>query len=214
MVRHGSFLLAGTLVLSGCIPAPDGSRAGRRPEVKPQTEETRACVADLNRMRARYTLLPDQSYGGGCSTNGSVQLIDVGYPVTNIRAIKCPLARTLTLWARGPVQDAARDAFGERVVRLETMGAYSCRNKIGGRGGGLSEHASAGAVDISGFVLADGRRVTLEAGWQGSGAERAFLRDVRDAACRQFRTVLSPDYNAAHYNHLHFDNGSRGMYCR
>ncbi|MDP1909506.1 MAG: extensin family protein, partial [Hyphomicrobium sp.] len=34
--------------------------------------------------------------------------------------------------------------------------------------------------------------------------------DVRDGACRLFSTTLSPDYNAAHADHLHFDQASRG----
>ena len=68
-------------------------------------------------------------------------------------------------------------------------------------------------MDVSGFVLADGRRITVEAGWNGSDDERKFLRQVRQAACQRFQTVLSPDFNAAHYNHLHFDLG-RGPYCR
>ena len=33
---------------------------------------------------------------------------------------------------------------------------------------------------------------------------------VRDGACDLFATVLSPDYNAAHADHLHFDQAMRG----
>jgi hypothetical protein len=46
--------------------------------------------------------------------------------------------------------------------------------------------------------------------WTAGGAEAAFLREVRDGACRVFATVLSPDYNAAHRDHLHFDQAARG----
>ena len=35
----------------------------------------------------------------------------------------------------------------------------------------------------------------------------AFLRQVRDGACRSFAAVLGPDYNAAHRNHFHLDRG-------
>jgi hypothetical protein len=36
---------------------------------------------------------------------------------------------------------------------------------------------------------------------------------VRDGACLFFDGVLSPDYNAAHRDHLHLDRG-RYRYCR
>ncbi len=36
------------------------------------------------------------------------------------------------------------------------------------------------------------------------------LREVRDGACDLFATVLSPDYNAAHRDHLHLDQAERG----
>ncbi len=173
----------------------------------------RQCVAGLQSLGARYTILPDRSFGAGCSAVNSVLLTGAGVPITNIAAIQCPLASALTLWVRGSVQQAANASFGTRVVKIETMGAYSCRNIIGGRGTGLSEHASANAVDVSAFVLADGRRISVQQGWNGAEDERDFLRAIHKTACARFQTVLSPDYNAAHYNHFHFDMG-RGPYCR
>ncbi|WP_375292508.1 extensin family protein, partial [Sphingomonas melonis] len=76
--------------------------------------------------------------------------------------------------------------------------------------GTWSEHATADAVDIAGFRLADGRRITVVGDWTGSGDKAAFLREVRDGACRLFATTLSPDYNAAHRDHLHLDQADRG----
>lgn len=221
MLAHHSRMLSRFLpivslvVLAGCV-APSGEP---RQPVRPNSvavavdAETKACVVDLGRMQARFTLLPDQNQGAGCSAIGSVMLTGAGVPISNVKAIRCPLARTLTQWVQGPVQQSARDEFGARVVRIESMGAYSCRNIIGGRGTGRSEHATANAIDIAAFHLSDGRRVSVEAGWNGAEDERRFLRSIRAAACKRFQTVLSPDYNAAHYNHLHFDMG-RGPFCR
>ena len=42
---------------------------------------------------------------------------------------------------------------------------------------------------------------------------RRFLRAVHQAGCRRFNIGLSPDSDAYHYNHMHFDMG-RGPYCR
>ena len=69
----------------------------------------------------------------------------------------------------------------------------------------MSEHATANAYDIAGFKLADGRMVTLKQGWNGSAG--TFLRDLRLSACLLFNMVLSPDYNADHADHFHFDMG-------
>lgn len=207
------------LLLAGCIGRGDGS-----PPARPKATITkpfgtitdnpalRQCVARLDRTVARYALLPDREFGGGCSAVGSVQLRDIGTPVTNLGAMTCALADTFTAWVQSDLQAPAMRILGSRIARVETMGTYSCRNINGAASGRRSEHALANAVDIGAFVLADGRRISVKDGWSG-GDDGDFLRAVRDAACRRFKTVLSPDYNAAHHDHLHFDMG-RGPFCR
>jgi hypothetical protein len=121
----------------------------------------------------------------------------------------CPVAAAMRLW-EPLVQRAAARNLGSRVVRIEHFGSYSCRRLYGREGGRWSEHATADAVDIAGFRLADGRRVTIAADWAAEGRDALFLREVRDSACDLFATVLSPDYNEAHRDHLHFDQAERG----
>ena len=169
------------------------------------------CVAKLDRIVARYALLPDQTFSGGCSALGAVQLRDIGVPVTGITAMTCPLAFAFTQWVQSDLQVPAMGEFGSAVVKVETMGTYSCRPIAGT--GRLSEHGSANAVDVAAFVLADGRRVSVLNGWSGDEREARFLKSVRASACRRFNTVLSPDYNADHRDHFHFDMG-RGPFCR
>ena len=55
--------------------------------------------------------------------------------------------------------------------------------------------------------LADGREVSLARHWSAAGPEAAFLREVRDGACRWLRAVLGPDHNAEHRDHFHLDEG-------
>ena len=74
----------------------------------------------------------------------------------------------------------------------------------------ISEHAFGNALDIAAFVLADGHRITVKDGWQGSPEEQGFLRDVQAAACDQFTTVLAPGSNQFHYDHIHVDLMRRG----
>ena len=53
--------------------------------------------------------------------------------------------------------------------------------------------------------LRDGRRVTVLEHWDGDSPEARFLRRIRDEGCQVYGTVLSPEYNAAHRDHLHLE---------
>jgi len=128
--------------------------------------------------------------------------------------LACPLAAALALWEREIVQPAAVQRLGARVVALDHLGSYACRRIYGRATGAWSEHARARAIDVAGFQLSDGRRITVERDWMRPGAEGLFLHDVRDGACRLFATTLSPDYNAAHRGHLHLDEAQRGVMWR
>ncbi|HVL29332.1 MAG TPA: extensin family protein [Sphingomicrobium sp.] len=121
----------------------------------------------------------------------------------------CPVAAALVLWERDIVQPAAARHFGSPVATIHHAGSYACRRLYGRAEGGFSEHATANAFDVIGFTLADGRMVSIQRDWPRNGAEGAFLRDARDGACKLFATVLSPDYNAAHADHLHLDQAQR-----
>ena len=212
-------LLASCLSGGGHDRRPPPRPRGARPVTLnlPTSRETQACFADLSREDVRYSPLPDRDYGGGCQIIGAVQLIDIGVPVTNLKAMRCGLARAFTGWVEHAVAPAARQMLGSDLVRMESMGTYACRAVVGVSGaaaGRLSGHATANAVDVSAFVLQDGRRITIEQGWNGGDdATRAFLRTIRGSACKRFGTVLSPDYNTAHYNHLHLEDDRAGV-CR
>ena len=128
----------------------------------------------------------------------------------------CPVAAALQVWLTHSARPAAQEILGSPLARMEHMGTFSCRRIGGGEGGNWSEHASGNAIDIAAFVLEDGRRISLIGGWNGSEEEQVFLRVVRDGACAAFATVLSPEYNAAHADHFHFDQADRmiGGVCR
>jgi hypothetical protein len=216
-------VLALPLVLSGCVGG--GERRASKAPAKPKlasaaafsSPEARQCVADLGKAKVRFTPLANENFGGGCSAIDAVKLIDVGTPVTNLGPMTCPLARNFAGWVQYAVRPAARKFLGSEVVKVETFGTYSCRNIYGGRSGRLSQHAFANAIDVSAFVLKDGRRITLLGGWNGRSDEQEFLRTLHASACKRFGTVLGPNYNAAHHNHFHFDmNGQRGpgSFCR
>lgn len=122
----------------------------------------------------------------------------------------CPVAAALLLWDERVVQPAAHRHLGTGVTSFIHAGSYSCRRLYNRDDGAWSEHATADAIDILGFRLEDGRQVSVLNDWSSESQKAAFLREVRDGACRLFTTVLSPDYNAAHRDHLHLDVARRG----
>lgn len=122
----------------------------------------------------------------------------------------CPVAAAWFLFDRDVLQPAAMRHFGSRVAEVRNAGSYSCRRLYGRAEGAYSLHASADAIDILGFRLANGIEISVRRDWRDPGAKGAFLDDVRDGACRLFATTLSPDYNAAHADHFHLDHGHRG----
>ena len=120
--------------------------------------------------------------------------------------MQCPMTLASHIWLRD-VDTHAQKFFGSKLVSVHHAGTYSCRRQVGNDSGQMSEHSFANAWDITGFSLEDGRLISVKSGWDGERAERKFLRASRRSACKIFRVVLSPDYNAAHHDHFHLDMG-------
>lgn len=196
------------------LERPTGHFTGRK--LAALTDDGPLCQSLLDDAGIDYAALPPRDSDPNCRYSDAVRPGGIQDPqriafAPSQMTISCPVAAGLALWEWHVVQPAAIDHFGEQVVRIEHLGGYSCRRLYGAQSGGWSEHATADAIDIAGFVLADGRRISVVSYWQGSEAERGFLRDVRDGACDLFATVLSPDYNAAHADHFHLDQAERGQ---
>jgi len=172
------------------------------------------CRAVLERSEVAFTSLPATGEGECARPDRTVLTASLLAP--NGGPATCPVAAGTELWLRQGVQPAAQSILGSRVARVEHLGIFNCRRVNGGGAGSWSEHATGNAIDIAAFVLEDGRRVSVIGGWNGTAEEGAFLRQARDAACEVFGTVLSPDYNAAHADHLHLDQAARGFggFCR
>lgn len=184
--------------------------------VAPRPEDA-ACLSTLGATGASFNPLPDTYAGPGCHRLGTVSLMAIAgdsgeFGISNLGPVKCEVANAFSNWARFGVDRAARQLLGSPLARIETMGSYACRNVAGSDR--RSAHASAEAIDVSGFVLADGRRISLVDDWDGgTAAEREFLRVVHSSACKRFGTVLGPEYNRAHEDHFHLEKTGDG-FCR
>lgn len=191
---------------------PVGAFTGRK--LAALTDEFALCRALLKSAGIEYSVVSPVEGEGGCGYRDGIRFREGGsanmaYSPANLR-ISCPVAAALAMWEWNVVQPAAQRHFGTSIKRVEHLGSYSCRRIYGQSAGAWSEHSTADAVDIAGFQLADGTRVSLLKDWESDGPKAAFLREVRTGACRLFSTVLSPDYNAAHRDHFHFDQAERG----
>ena len=174
-------------------------------------DEPAQCRMLLRQARVRDVPVPPLRSSPQCGYGDGMRLApdELRYAPAGL-VTSCPVAAALHLWEKRVVQFAALRHFNSRVVAIEHFGSYSCRRLYGRSQGEFSEHATADAVDIAGFRLADGTRIRVMGDWSGDGRRAAFLHQVRDGACRLFSTVLSPDYNAAHRDHLHLDQAERG----
>nr|WP_295372535.1 extensin family protein [uncultured Sphingosinicella sp.] len=172
------------------------------------------CRALLGRAGIRYTPLPPRNPDRQCGYENAVKFrpggsLQIAFAPRDV-GTTCPVAAALALWEWHVVQPAAVRHFGTQVAAIEHFGSYSCRRMYGRSQGAWSEHASANAIDIAGFRLENGTRISVLRDWEKEGARARFLRDVRDGGCKLFATVLSPDYNAAHRDHFHLDQADRG----
>jgi hypothetical protein len=177
-------------------------------------QEPGTCFAALEKAGIRFTPQPQRPVENGCGLVDTARVEQASVAYSNSFVATCPLLAALYLFERHVLDPAARRHLGTGVARVNHLGTYSCRNVYGREMGRRSEHATANAIDIRGFVLDDGRIVSLARHWDGNRpAEAAFLREVNDGACRFFNAVLGPDYNAAHRDHFHLDMG-RWRVCR
>jgi hypothetical protein len=195
---------------------PVGVFTGRK--IAGLTQDFPRCRKLLDEAGVRYETLPaiEGGEGGACSYGNGVRLLRgkarrIAYAPRD-PGISCAVAAGLAVWEREVLQPAAHKYFGSRVTGVEQLGSYSCRKMVGTYRTSWSQHATANALDVSGFRLADGTRISVKADWKGEGPKAGFLRQVRGGACRLFTTVLSPDYNEAHADHLHLDEAAWGEF--
>ena len=194
------------------LTQPVGAFTGRK--LTALSGEGAQCRALLREAGVRFTSLPPRGSQGQCGYDDGVRFGEGGALEIRWRpadlGTSCSVAAALALWDWHFVQPAGIEHLGSKVVAIDHFGSYSCRRIYGRSEGAWSEHATANAVDIAGFRLADGRRISVLSDWDDEGSKGRFLRAARDGACKLFATTLSPDYNAAHRDHFHLDQAQRG----
>ena len=157
--------------------------------------------------------LDDSIENAQCFIRDQVSLSRVGRAEVAPVNTRCQTALRLAMWERHGVQPAARRHLDTTVRRINHFSSYNCRPMRTTRSGAprMSTHATAEAIDISGVVLADGTPLSLLKHWNGTPAQQAFFRDLRDSACTWFRVTLGPEYNRLHADHFHLQHTGWGL---
>lgn len=171
------------------------------------------CRAAIGEAGAVFATVPDREEESGCGWTNAVRLSAIGSarfasPVT----VTCPLAASLVLFHRHLLQPSAEATYGAPVRTIDHVGSYACRNVYHRDKAPLSRHAMADALDVTGWRLTDGRRVTVEKGWSAPG-DATFLHGLQAGGCGYFGAFLGPGYNAAHRTHFHLQGRGFGL-CR
>ena len=206
MVRGTSYVLLSLALLAGALTGCKLSLDSRDPW---RVEAEEKCIAEKGVIPSAFMEpMPPIEGAGACGiehpfrvsafAQGNVVLEPAG-------RLACPVIRETDLWLQEVVEPASLAWFGQPVVAISQMSAYSCRGMNGNPNAKISEHAFGNALDVGAFRLADGRWVTVKNGWKGTPEERGFLLQVQAGACERFTTVLAPGSNVFHYDHIHVD---------
>ncbi|MCX5575498.1 extensin family protein [Enterobacter sp. E-TC7] len=150
---------------------------------------------------------------GECPLNNVVRVRDFGPVSLNGSFLaSCPLALSSALFVSQQARPLTKRFTGSELTRIEHLGSFACRNIYHRPDARRSEHATADALDIAAFRLANGERVTVLNGWK-SAKTQPWLKALLAASCGYYGNGLGPEYNAAHASHFHL--GMRGFgLCR
>ncbi len=164
------------------------------------------CFAVLARSDVQFTRQQFPFNNRGCGFEDGALLSRSSVSYGGGVLLRCSAVASLILWERHVLQQEAERVLKKKVRSIRSLGTFSCRNVNHQKDARLSQHATANAIDIAAFTFEDGSTASVLKDW-GKGENGEFLRAVHRGACRFFGGVLSPDYNAAHANHFHFDMG-------
>lgn len=175
-----------------------------------------ACLAVLDsaEQEGAISFTRVASTQGKCPLQSPVRVQKFGsVSLSSSFLASCRLALSSAMFVSQVAKPQAEAQLIAGLTRIDHLGSYACRNVYHRAEGRLSEHATAEALDVAGFRLADGRNITVLKAWKQDDASGSFIRDMFNRSCPYFGNSIGPDYNAAHANHFHL--GMRWFgFCR
>lgn len=166
-----------------------------------------ACLNDLVATGAKFDLIAQAEAGkDGCTLQNGVRLISTTVELVRPVELTCPMALRLVQFEKEVLIPEAQRVFGQPLGQINHAGGFTCK-RMTGNGSKISEHGHGRAIDIWGFFLRDGTRISVDQHFRSRGREGDYLRSVNRAACSYFSVVLGPNADAAHAKSFHWDIG-------
>lgn len=200
-------LAAAGLILVAAAPR---AQAGRPPGWAATSADVSSCLAALDTLGVHYVRVRRRGIAIGVEVRGLLGGVEYRSYNRDPLVLDCSLVYSL---AR-----AGQVFLANGVERVNFSSAYQRRNIRGTRR--PSRHSFGLAIDVHTFALQGGQRfATVKADYeQGLGDNAdcmgqpltplgALLRglDCELSGSGLFRIVLTPDYDADHYNHFHLE---------
>lgn len=184
-------------------------------QLKNKPEQCLAVLETAPPEALDYLPLEDYTPVSGCPLTNVVRVQKSGVRFSSPFTVTCPLAVSWLMFERQTLQPLAQALLGSDVAHVEHYGSFACRNIYNREQGRRSQHATANAFDVAAFRLNNGSTVLILRDWDNVDApeKSVFLKELHQAACQYFGTVLGPDYNVPHEDHFHLEGGGFGV-CR
>ncbi|RPH21882.1 extensin family protein [Buttiauxella warmboldiae] len=185
-------------------------------KLRQMANHPQACLALLEQAKARGQLNFRSSADakGNCPLTNVVRVQDFGsVGLSSSFLASCPLALSTTMFVHQRAVPLAQIEVGSKLTRINHLGSFACRNIYHREDARRSEHATADALDVSGFRFANQQQISVLKEWKGSGKGREYLHAVFKNGCPFFGNALGPEYNAAHASHFHLGMRGYGL-CR
>jgi len=166
-------------------------------------------------IKFRRASIPVHREGKSKMTCGAEQVVTYlrgpeGIAYNAPPTVTCTLALALARFETIAEAEALR-LFQKRVVRIDHLGTYACR-EMAAYPGWVSEHSYANAIDLEKLALSDGREISVQKYFEKTEAppkrkEGEFLRVLSRRAYDEavFSSVLTSYFDRLHTNHFHLD---------
>lgn len=183
--------------------------------LRSEPQQCLALLATAPRHSLDYLALDDYTPVDNCPLSNVVRVRSTGIKFNASFTLSCPLLVRWLMFEEQALQPIALRHQGSPVTSIEHYGTFACRNVYGRETGRRSQHATASAFDVAAFTFENGETASVLQDWDAEDdpANREFLHEVHDEACKYFGTVLGPDYNQPHENHFHLDTSNFNL-CR
>jgi len=169
-----------------------------------------ACRLALTEDVAIAPSLPPIKGPGACGGDDIVRLEAVvlpdktRVPLKPAATLRCTMAAAVADWVRTDLV-ALATSLSTSLRTIDNFDSFECRGRNRVAGALLSEHGKANALDVRSIGFANGRDLKLT----DRSADRTLRETVLHSVCSRFSTVLGPDSDWYHEDHIHLDLAAR-----